>query len=79
MTFDEAIESNVTIIVMDSYQAIKLKKVFPKGKFMSVNTQNPDGLRGIYIAESIRFHPNIERIKKACHYWRVYFGKVPEV
>lgn len=79
MTFEEAVESNLTIIVRDGEQALKLKRAFPKGKFMSVNARNPDGLRGIYVDESIQFHPKFERISKACHYWRMYFGEIPEI
>ena len=76
MTFEEALNNNYGIVVMNDNIARKLQKEYKRSNFASVNCRlgRLDGYRGIYADESLKGYAE-DQLK--IYGAEIVYGKVP--
>lgn len=75
--FEEAIAKGYTIVVANAQIAKQLSKQFRNGKFVPIRSDATrfDGIRGIFVDESLIDHAEIKELKK--YHLNFEVGKVP--
>lgn len=76
MILDQAIQNGFTIIVPDMRKAHLVKKKYPRAKVKSVNSRNLDGLREVFIDESICLTREQETMFGVAAVYGLHYGKV---
>lgn len=77
MTFQEATENDYTIFVASSIIAEQLKKKFKYRKFKSIHSKCVDGLRRVYIDESIKWMSEAKQIERIVKPFEIIYGNIP--